>query len=190
MVSPFLDVFLLIIFSSHPDKVLSRARHDDATSNLLRHVKLCPSVPSTDTAQLSVSMFAAGSTYSEQKLRLLLVKWCACNSRPMLIVDDDAFVEILQMLNAHVAIPSRQTVARDIKAVFEISQKHVKKYLAQLVSRIHGLLDGWSSPNVISVLGFAITFLNKDDEMFSIVLDCIRYFAVFSINPWALLISP
>lgn len=107
MVSLFLDVFLLIIFSSHPDKVLSRARHDDATSNLLHHIKLCPSVPSTDTAQLSVSMFAAGSTYSEQKLRLLLVKWCACNSRPMLIVDDDAFVEILQMLNAHVAIPSR-----------------------------------------------------------------------------------
>jgi hypothetical protein len=83
------------------------------------------------------------------------------------------------MLNANVAIPSRWTVSRDIKAVFEIAQAHVKKFLAAIPGRKHSMLDGWSSPNVISILGYAITFLNKDDEMESIVLDCIRFVAVY-----------
>lgn len=96
----------------------------------------------------------------------------------MHIVDDEAFIEIIQMFHAHADIPSRQTVSRDIKAVFDIAQAHVKVFLAETLGRKHGLFDGWSSPNVLSVLGFAITYLSKDDEMCSVVLDCIRYVLV------------
>jgi hypothetical protein len=103
----------------------------------------------------------------------------------MIIVEDDAFVQILQMLNANVAIPSRVTVSRDIQAVFDIAQAHVKKYLLSTVGRKHAMLDGWSSPNVLSVLGFAITFLDKNNEMASIVLDCIRSVLLFVLYAYA-----
>ncbi|KAE9395055.1 hypothetical protein BT96DRAFT_769354, partial [Gymnopus androsaceus JB14] len=73
--------------------------------------------------------------------------WCACKSRPMIIVEDEPFVKILQMLNAHVAIPSRFTMLRDIKAIFIIAQKNVIKFLAKTPGRKHKILDAWSAPN-------------------------------------------
>lgn len=86
---------------------VARARHDDSTSNLRRHRNSCTAVPNAQASgQLTMPMFAAGSTYSEAKLRLLIVKWCACNSRPMLIVQDEAYVEQLKMFNQGVVIPS------------------------------------------------------------------------------------
>lgn len=109
----------------HPDQYVSRSRHDDGTSNLKRHVERCASVDDAEASgQLTMQLFASGSTYSEPQLRLLLVEWCACNNRPMIIVDDEPFQKMLRMLHANVAIPSRQTLSRDIKAVFKIAQAH------------------------------------------------------------------
>lgn len=165
---------LCLSLHRHPTQIVSRSRHDDGTSNFKRHVERCASVDDAEHAgQLSMRMFASGSTYSEPQLRLLIVEWCACNSRPMLIVDDEPFQKMLRMLHAHVAIPSRHTVSRDIKAVFKISQAHVIKFLADTPGRKHKMLDGWSSPNVLSILGSVITFL-RGDEMQTIVLDCYR----------------
>ncbi|KAE9397092.1 hypothetical protein BT96DRAFT_762432, partial [Gymnopus androsaceus JB14] len=121
--------------------------------------------------QLTMSMFTAGSTYSEPKLRLLIVEWCACNSRPMIIVEDEAFVKILRMLNANVAIPDRKAVARDIKAVYKISKDFMIDYLSKQRGLKHEILDGWSAPSVISILGALIPFLKDDDEIYTIVLD-------------------
>lgn len=125
-------------------------------------------------------MFAAGSTYSEARLRYLIVKWCACNSRPMLIVKDEAYVEQLRMFNQGVAIPSDTTVSRDIRRVFGIAKAHVKAYLAQVPGKKHQTMDGWSSPNVLSVLGNSLTFL-VDDEIKTITLDCYRYVYLLSL---------
>ncbi|KAJ3963625.1 hypothetical protein EV361DRAFT_784979, partial [Lentinula raphanica] len=76
-----------------------------------------------------------------------LVQWCAVNARPMLIVEDDAFLKMMQMMHATVAIPSAATLSRDIQRVFDISKKHIQKVLAETPGRKHIILDGWSSPN-------------------------------------------
>ncbi|KAE9390420.1 hypothetical protein BT96DRAFT_1002287 [Gymnopus androsaceus JB14] len=99
-----------------PNITVTRARHDDSTSNLGRHINMCKAVPAAQAAgQLTMPMFAAGSMYSEARLRFLIVKWCACNSQPMLIVKDKAYIEQLKMFNQGVTIPSNTTVSRDIK---------------------------------------------------------------------------
>lgn len=153
---------------------VARARHDDSTSNLGRHCRYCTAVPNAQAAgQLTMPMFAAGSTYSEIKLRFLIVKWCACNSRPMVIVKDEAYVEQLKMFNQGVVIPSDTTVSRDIKRVFDVAKTYVKEYIAQVPGKKHQTMDGWSSPNVLSVLGNTLTFL-VGDEIKTITLDCYR----------------
>lgn len=91
----------------------------------------------------------------------------------MLIVKDEAYVEQLKMFNQGVLIPSDTTFSRDIKCVFQVVQAHVKEFLAQIPGKKHQSLDGWSSPNVISILGNTITFLQGDDIK-TITLDCFR----------------
>lgn len=140
----------------HPDQFVSRACHDNSTSNLKRHIVHCATVPDAEAAgQLTMPMFAGGSTYSESKLCLYIVEWCACNNRPMMIVEDKAFVKMLRMMNANIVIPGCKAVSRDIKAVYNISKVHVKRIIAATPGCLHEMTDGWSSPNVLSVLGVA-----------------------------------
>lgn len=94
----------------------------------------------------------------------------------MMIVEDKAYIKMMKMMNANVVIPGRKLVSRDIKAVYKISKAHVKRIIAATPGRLHEMMDGWSSPNVLSVLGVAATFM-KDNEMITIVLDCLRYVA-------------
>jgi hypothetical protein len=91
----------------------------------------------------------------------------------MKIVEDPPWIDMLKMMNANVVIPGRKTVARDIKNVFEIAQKHVMKELASAIGRKHLQLDGWSSPNVMSILGICVTYLHRN-EIRCMVLDCYR----------------
>ncbi|KAJ3965670.1 hypothetical protein EV361DRAFT_810312, partial [Lentinula raphanica] len=157
-----------------PVQFVTRARHDDSTSNLKRHVDTCAAVDEAAAAgQLTIPMYAGGSSYSEPQLRLLLVQWCAVNARPMLIVEDEAFLKMMKMMHAHVVVPSAVTLARDIQRVYDISKKQVQKVLAMTPGRKHIILDGWSSPNVMSILGVDTTFV-KDGKIVNITLDCVR----------------
>ncbi|KAJ3816315.1 hypothetical protein F5880DRAFT_1619480 [Lentinula raphanica] len=113
---------LLYRATGFPQQYVTRARHDDSTSNLKRHVDTCAAIEEAEAAgQLTIPMFAGGSAYSEPQLRLLLVQWCAVNARPMLIVEDEAFLKMMKMMHAHVAVPSAVTLARDIQRVILFS---------------------------------------------------------------------
>ncbi|THU77326.1 hypothetical protein K435DRAFT_702633, partial [Dendrothele bispora CBS 962.96] len=148
---------------ANPSRFVTRARHDDATSNLKRHAhEQCPSLNDHEkTGQLTVAEFARGSTYSESRLRYLHVKWFAMHHRPMELTEDDVYREILGMFHAGVDIKSAQTASRDIKDVFEISRVAVKKKLEVIQFRKHVALDGWSSPNVMSTLGILVSYVDE-----------------------------
>ncbi|THU94624.1 hypothetical protein K435DRAFT_668101 [Dendrothele bispora CBS 962.96] len=160
----------------HPDRYVTRARHDDATSNLRRHAfKECPSLNEHQkSGQLTVAEFARGSTYSSARLRLKHVQWFAVNHRPMNLTKDDAYQDILRMFHAGVEIMSNQTATRDILDVFKITQAIVKKKLQNIPTRKHLALDGWSSPNVMSILGIILTYV-EDGQVKTLTLDAVRY---------------
>lgn len=114
------------MLSRSPSVEITCARHDDSTSNLKRHTEKCS--PAT-TSKSSISAFAYGSTYSPAKLRMKLALWVTRRHRPFSIVEDPELIEIFLDLNNKAIMPSRQTLARDVQDIFQISRKHISKTL-------------------------------------------------------------
>jgi phenylalanine-4-hydroxylase len=145
----------------------------------MRHKTICQ--PDSNATTALMKDFAHGSTYNPAKLRYMIAVWCARRTRPYHLVNDPEFVEILQMFNAQVAIPSRMTVSRDVKRVFELTKKSVQELLAvsqffvflatqrahlsiamqKQESAMHLGIDGWTSPNHFSFIGITIHFVQN-----------------------------
>ena len=106
---------------------MTRARHDESTSNLVRHVDRCD--PNGSSATRAMSAFAHGSTYSPGSFRLKLAIWIAKRHRPFAIVGDPEFLELLASLNHNVSVPSCTTVSRDIQEIFQVSREQVATIL-------------------------------------------------------------
>ena len=111
----------------NPSVIVTRVRHDESTSNLVRHSDRC--TPSSTTAASSITSFAHGSTYSYPKFHVKLALWVARRHRPFSIVEDDELIDIFMDLNNKVEVPSRVTVSRDVKEIFQISRTKVAEIL-------------------------------------------------------------
>jgi hypothetical protein len=106
---------------------INRARHDDSTSNLVRHVDGCQ--PASSSSTRAMAAFASGSSYNPTKHRVKLAIWIARRSRPFAIAEDDELRDIFHDLNNRVEHPSAISVSRDIKEIFLISRKNIAKIL-------------------------------------------------------------
>jgi hypothetical protein len=115
------------IFCRTPSVKVTRVRHDDSTSNLIRHTKICDS--GTLVAVGSLKDFAHSSTYTPHKLRVKLALWVARRHRPFVIVEDNELLDIFMDLNNKVEVPSWFTVSHDIKEIFDMSHKQVAQIL-------------------------------------------------------------
>jgi hypothetical protein len=107
----------------HPSEKVTRARHDESTSNLNRHADNCN--PKGNSSTRALAAFAHGSLYNPGLFRLKLAIWISRRHRPFVIVDDPEFQELLTILNCKVSVPSSVTVSRDVQEIFSISQKVV-----------------------------------------------------------------
>lgn len=58
-----------------------------------------------------------------------LALWVSRRHRPFAIVEDDELVDIFKDLNNRVEVPSRSTVSRDVKEIFDVSRKQVAAML-------------------------------------------------------------
>ena len=74
----------------------------------------------------TITEYAKGVNYSYARVRFLLAMWIARRHRPFTIVEDPEFKELLCMLYPRVEIPSRVTVSRNLKVIFEDSRARVK----------------------------------------------------------------
>jgi hypothetical protein len=96
-------------------------------SNLVRHAKSCTGITASGSG--SIAAFAQGSTYTPHKFRMKITLWVAWRHRPFAIVEDDKLIEMLMDLSNKVEVPSRFTVSRDVKEIFELSRKKVAEIL-------------------------------------------------------------
>ena len=64
-------------------------------------------------------------TYSQARLRFLLVLWVARRHCPFVVVEDPELREIFRMLYGRVEIPSRISVVRDIHVILEEAKGHL-----------------------------------------------------------------
>jgi hypothetical protein len=76
-----------------------------------------------------MNAFASGSTYKHERLRTLIVRWVTGCRRPISVVVDPDFLDIVKMLNPHALIPSRNTVTRDIKIMYSLAKVKLKDVL-------------------------------------------------------------
>jgi hypothetical protein len=106
---------------------VTRARHDDSTSNLVCHVHNCDKIAPPGSG--SIMAFAQGSTYTPHKLRMKIALWIARRHRPFSIIEDPELIDILIDLNSKVVTPSRYTVSRDVKEIFQMSRSKVSQIL-------------------------------------------------------------
>nr|GAT60693.1 predicted protein [Mycena chlorophos] len=102
-----------------------------------------------------------------------LALWVAVRNRPHLAVTDEELVETFRTLQPNVHVPSNDTIGRDIKLILELSIPAVKDFLRNHVGVLHAMLDGWTSPNVLSMVGLIIQLVDDENELKSFLLDMI-----------------
>jgi hypothetical protein len=111
------------VYFRHPSITVSRARTDESTSNLTRHVRNCAPADTSQTQALAI--YASGSKYTKETHRMKVALWVANRHHPFSIVEDPELLEIFADLNPLCQTPKHHTVSRDVKDIFSLSQKEV-----------------------------------------------------------------
>ena len=96
---------------------------------MARFVKECEGEDTGQKQQKSISEFAHGSTYTPAGFRTKIAIWVARRHRPFAIIEDPELQELFRMLYARVKIPSRYTVARDMRLILEDSKARLILFL-------------------------------------------------------------
>jgi hypothetical protein len=91
-----------------------------------------------------MTAFAHGSMYSPSRFRLNLVLWVSRRHRPFSVIEDPELIELFRSLNVNVPIPSRTTLSRDVKEVFQISRT---KLISILQVRVQFLVSMTPHPS-------------------------------------------
>ena len=135
MLNPHLIQSNNFLYSSHPSITVSRARHDESTSNLKHHVDQC--APPASGESRAITAYAHGSAYNTATHRMKLALWVARRHRPFAIVEDPELLDIFHDLNDKCATPSASTVSRDVKEIFQVTRLKVAQLLqAGLLRRL------------------------------------------------------
>ena len=121
------DLFGLITYHRHPSITVSRARHDESTSNLARHVRNCAPTDSAQTRALAT--YASGSKYTKASHRMKIALWVSNRHRPFSIIEDTELLDIFTDLNPNCESPKHHTVSRDVKEIFGLSRSEVAMML-------------------------------------------------------------
>lgn len=121
-----------------------------------------------------MSVFAQGSSYSAASHRMKIALWVSRRHRPFRIVEDPELLDIFHDLNSRVITPSATTVSRDIKEIFLLSRKVVAKRLQDYPGKLHLIVDGWTSPQVIAFLGACIAMISAQGKLEVLILDFIK----------------
>ncbi|KAF9020042.1 hypothetical protein BDZ89DRAFT_903697, partial [Hymenopellis radicata] len=84
---------------------------------------------------------------SNAETRAECARWCAENFRPFNVVADRAFKKLMKTGRPGTYIPHPTTVSRDTKILFAKTRRRLAKKFKGLKSRVHIVLDAWTSPN-------------------------------------------
>lgn len=76
-----------------------------------------------------MEQYAKGSKYTAADHCVHIVLWVACHRQPFLIAKDNELLEIFKTLNAACVTPKRNTVAKDVQEIHELTKDAVIKVL-------------------------------------------------------------
>ncbi|CAE7147193.1 unnamed protein product [Rhizoctonia solani] len=152
------------------------------TSNLANHATRCAAARkhSQDLLSLGVTSSAIRLTY--EYVRELYALWFAQHARPFILVEDDYYVHLLHP-DARKHMPSRATISKDVKLMYDATQQEVIKLLASGYMQAHKgvfhlALDLCQSANGFDYLGLVVFWASAVSGQMKIerlVVECLNF---------------
>lgn len=93
-----------------------------------------------------------------------------CN-QPFTEVEQEAFLEMIKILNPAAITISSSTVKRDIMKKFEEKTKYMIAYLKKVPGKMSFTLDAWTSKNFIPFMAIRAHWINSDWVYETVLLD-------------------
>lgn len=101
------------------------------------------------------------------------MRWVVESNRPFRIVDDRELKTLVLSGRTHLQLPSRWTVAEDIRHCFGSMRNRIRDILRKQESCFHIALDCWTSPNHRAFMAITIHFEFRG-QMLEFLLDFIE----------------
>ncbi|KAJ7781894.1 hypothetical protein DFH07DRAFT_728889, partial [Mycena maculata] len=134
-----------------------------STSNLKKHVKQCWG---SDVIEARIKGVAADANRDGS----IFAAFARSGQRPVNVshrthTQPEFRCDLLTAGRPELKVPSRSTVARDLKAVYEWSADRVKKLLTEYDGRLSFATDAWTSPNHRAFVAWTIHLQHKGEPL-------------------------
>ena len=113
------------------------------------------------------------TAFSDEEFRKRLVRWVVRNDQPFTAVEASrqSFRSMFNLTKPGIAIPSGNTIKRDIMECHREEEGRVGERLRNAGSKISVTLDCWTSPNTKAFLGITGHYIDDDWALRSLLLD-------------------
>ena len=101
--------------------------------------------------------------------RRIIVKWITSSLRPVLMIEDEGFIELLQFLCPEFTVPNRSTIQRYIDEIYIEKKDEIIEELSE-VQYLAVTSDGGSSSNAVSFQNTNVHYINKEWQLVSTTL--------------------
>ena len=135
--------------------------------------------PSSTSSQSSIKGYAVKKTSSVVKWKTssqnyktatrLIAKWVCRNSRPLSIVEDEGFRELINFLAPEYEVPTHTTISANISSYYEEEKKKLRDELEN-IEFCSVTTDGGTSSNAISYLDVNVHYIDQEFNLKSTVL--------------------
>ncbi|KAJ3764777.1 hypothetical protein FB446DRAFT_615116, partial [Lentinula raphanica] len=125
---------------------------DSTLDQARKAVKECSKGKQTTLTAVITNVRAWYKTHStrppeKEKIRAVTARWAAESARPFRIVEDRCFRWLQKEGRPNQYVPSKATVARDVKRLYSATKEQLGKELQAYEYLLPVELDCWSSPN-------------------------------------------
>ncbi len=109
--------------------------------------------------------------FSQENFRKNLLKWIILSNQPFSVVEEDAFLELIQTLNPSAEVISNKTIKADLTATYFENVEEIKQLLKTIPGKISLTIDMWSSKNVLPFLAIRVHWISSDWKYETRLLD-------------------
>ncbi|CAI9289466.1 unnamed protein product [Lactuca saligna] len=137
------------------ERLLKADGERNGTSSLLKHVDRCQKNPNKlqDPTQtkLNLKKESNGDTsvktwkHDDARIKKALLNLFVVGELPFKFVENEAFVEYTNALNAKVVLPSRHTISRNVSKFYIEERTKMLQFLSNPKTAIHLTTDTWTS---------------------------------------------
>ncbi|KAG9082047.1 hypothetical protein FS749_007151 [Ceratobasidium sp. UAMH 11750] len=147
------------------------------TSGLLSHTNKCRAENKQSNLQ-EHGITGASTQLTQEDVREYFALWVAEDGQPNRIVGD-RYLRKLISPQCHGYIPHRETVARDIKVIYNATQAEITARLAELTGTFHIALDMFQADNGYDFMGIVLFHQglakDKSPTINRFLLECLTF---------------